>query len=38
MNEADFLIPSLDSITSDDERFMREALREAKKAYLAEEV
>ncbi len=38
MNESDFLIPSLETITSDDERFMREALREAKKAYLAEEV
>ena len=38
MNELDFLIPPLETIRSDDERFMREALREAKKAFLADEV
>lgn len=32
------IIPPLELITTDDERFMREALKEAKKAFLAEEV
>ncbi len=32
------LLPPLDSITTDDERFMREALREAIKAFQAKEV
>ncbi len=31
-------IPPLDTLTSDDERFMREALKEAKKAFIADEV
>ena len=34
----DFLIPPIEQMLSDDERFMREALREAKKAYLIDEV
>lgn len=37
-SQEEFLLPALDSLKSDDERFMREALREAKKAYLADEV
>ncbi|MDB6081617.1 MAG: hypothetical protein JWO53_889 [Chlamydiia bacterium] len=37
-DKIDFLIPPLDAIGSDDERFMREALKEARKAYLADEV
>lgn len=36
--QVNFLIPPLDTLTSDDERFMREALKEAKKAYLLDEV
>jgi len=32
------IVPPLEEMTSDDERFMREALKEAKKAFLADEV
>ena len=38
MKSQDQFIPPLDVAISDDERFMREALREAKKAFLADEV
>jgi tRNA(adenine34) deaminase len=38
MNQQIDIVPPLEIITTDDERFMREALKEAKKAYLAEEV
>jgi len=38
MNHHLDFIPALEDVTNDDERFMREALREAKKAYLADEV
>ena len=38
MKDEDFPIPPLDLVTTDDERFMREALREAKKAFLSNEV
>ncbi|MCE5294935.1 MAG: tRNA adenosine(34) deaminase TadA [Chlamydiales bacterium] len=34
----DLFLPPLDQITTDDERFMREALKEAMKAYKAKEV
>lgn len=32
------IVPPLDELMTDDERFMREALKEAKKAYAADEV
>lgn len=34
----EFLLPSFEQIKTEDERFMLEALKEAKKAYLQEEV
>lgn len=37
-NNSEQFIPPLGSLTSDDERFMREALKEAYKAYTEEEV